>query len=78
MEKIVIVGFGWVGQANALALNQMGYEVFYYDIADPKQLYEKHASGYGKIKRLQANQIRVYPPAAFLQQQFIAKEVRES
>ena len=53
MEKIVIVGFGWVGQANALALNQMGYEVFYYDIADPKQLYEKHASGYGKIKRLQ-------------------------
>jgi phosphoglycerate dehydrogenase-like enzyme len=34
-EKIVIVGFGWVGQANALALVQMGYQVFYYDVLPP-------------------------------------------
>ncbi|MBI5412989.1 methyltransferase domain-containing protein [Candidatus Peregrinibacteria bacterium] len=38
-EKIVIVGFGWVGQANALALARMGYEVFYYDVLTPHQHY---------------------------------------
>jgi SAM-dependent methyltransferase len=38
-EKIVIVGFGWVGQANALALVQMGYQVFYYDVLPPKRHY---------------------------------------
>lgn len=48
-EKVVIIGFGWVGQANALALVQLGYSVYYYDILPPryhysgaeKRLYEK-------------------------------------
>jgi len=48
-EKIVVIGFGWVGQANALALAKMGFRVFYYDIVTPayhyadeyKDLYEK-------------------------------------
>ena len=39
-EKIVIIGFGWVGQANALALVQMGYEVCCYDVLPPKYHYE--------------------------------------
>lgn len=38
-EKIVIVGFGWVGQANALALVEMGEQVFYYDVLPPKRHY---------------------------------------
>lgn len=38
-EKIVIIGFGWVGQANALALIQMGYNVYCYDILPPKHHY---------------------------------------
>ena len=40
-EKIVVVGFGWVGQANALALVRMGFEVFCYDILTPKFHYSK-------------------------------------
>lgn len=38
-EKIVVVGFGWVGQANALALARMGYAVSYYDIVAPPEHY---------------------------------------
>lgn len=45
-EKIVVVGFGWVGQANALALVRMGYTVSYYDIVVPPQHY---ASGYSSL-----------------------------
>ncbi len=52
-EKIVIVGYGWVGQANALALTQMGYPVFYYDIAPPVHKYEKEYSDlYKKVQAL--------------------------
>ena len=50
LEKIVIVGYGWVGQANALALTQMGYPVFYYDIVPPVYKYESEF--YGKVKAL--------------------------
>lgn len=32
MQDVVIVGFGWVGQANALALSFLGFRVFFYDI----------------------------------------------
>ena len=54
-EKIVIVGFGWVGQANALALVKMGYPVFYYDIAEKiKPLYQGYSADYAHIKRLGA------------------------
>ncbi len=38
-EKIVMIGFGWVGQANALALVQMGYNVYCYDVLPPKHHY---------------------------------------
>jgi len=39
-EKVVVVGFGWVGQANALALAELGYRFFYYDIVPPKRHYQ--------------------------------------
>lgn len=39
-ETIVIVGYGWVGQANALALTKMGYHVYYYDVGTPTLKYE--------------------------------------
>lgn len=49
-ETIVIVGFGWVGQANALALTRMDYPVFYYDIAPPVLRYaNKYAGAYAKV-----------------------------
>lgn len=52
-EKIVIVGFGWIGQANALALVELGYDVYFYDVLPPRFHYEKsHASVYKKIKSL--------------------------
>lgn len=50
-EKVVIIGFGWVGQANALALVLDGYEVGYYDIGHPPHHYEKYAELYQKIRR---------------------------
>jgi SAM-dependent methyltransferase len=52
-EKIVVVGFGWVGQANALALVRMGFEVFYYDVVTPKYHYSnKYQALYESIKPL--------------------------
>lgn len=52
-EKVVIVGYGWVGQANALALRRMGYEVFYYDILTPPQHYSKdYGSLYQEVRPL--------------------------
>lgn len=52
-EKIVIIGFGWVGQANALALTRMGLEIFYYDVLAPKYHYsDKYQELYKKIKPL--------------------------
>ena len=51
-EKIVIVGYGWVGQANALALTTMGYPVFYYDVTPPVFRYEKYRDLYKQIPAL--------------------------
>lgn len=51
-NKIVIVGYGWVGQANALALSLDGYDVGYFDIGDPGEHYAKYLSEYKKIKKL--------------------------
>ncbi|MDP3999621.1 MAG: class I SAM-dependent methyltransferase [bacterium] len=49
-EKVVILGYGWVGQANGLSLAQMGYPVFYYDIAPPVFRYaDSHEDLYKKI-----------------------------
>lgn len=45
-EKIVIVGYGWVGQANALAFVTMGYEVAYFD---PNQTPQHYVSEYGAL-----------------------------
>lgn len=53
MERIVVVGFGWVGQANALALKLSGYEVGYFDIGTPKHHYDAYASTYAKLTRLE-------------------------
>ena len=52
-EKIVVVGFGWVGQANAIALVDMGYEVSYFDPASPKHHYEHiYPEHYDRIRQL--------------------------
>ena len=54
-EKIVVVGFGWVGQANALALSQAGYDVFYYDVAKPEFWYAAtYGEQYHALMRLDA------------------------
>lgn len=52
-EKIVIVGYGWVGQANAIALTRMGYRVFFYDTAPTPTLHylEDAVDSYGQIER---------------------------
>ena len=51
-EKIVIIGYGWVGQANAIALTAMGYPVFYYDVHTPPRYYGDFDKYYDDIKRL--------------------------
>ncbi len=51
-EQIVVVGFGWVGQANALALATMGYRVSYFDIGNPERHYGKYAELYESMTRL--------------------------
>lgn len=52
-EKIVIIGYGWVGQANALALFLAGNEVYYYDPSTPLLHYEeKYENEYKKIPRI--------------------------
>ena len=51
-EKMVIVGFGWVGQANALALNQLGFDVSYFDPATPERHYTTYASAYDSLNKL--------------------------
>lgn len=52
-EKIVVVGYGWVGQANALALARLSFEVSYFDVATPSRHYAScYGSLYEKIKPL--------------------------
>ncbi len=51
-EHYVIVGFGWVGQANALALKMMGCDVSYFDPGEPPHHYTEHTNVYSSIKRL--------------------------
>jgi len=54
-EVIVIIGYGWVGQANALALSFLGHQVFSYDPATPTLRYGKTwKREYDKIVRLKA------------------------
>lgn len=52
-SKIVIIGFGWVGQANAIALAIEGLDVYFFDVAPPKFHYkDKYEDIYKKIKPL--------------------------
>lgn len=52
-EKIVIIGFGWVGQANAISLKRFGYNVSYFDTHEPDLKYDnEYSSDYEKISRL--------------------------
>ena len=52
-ETLVVVGFGWVGQANALAFSRAGYNVSYFDIQEPKLHYtDRYKADYAAIKRL--------------------------
>lgn len=52
-ERVVVVGFGWVGQANALALSRAGYDVSYYDVQTPELRYaDSYKDQYRKIKPL--------------------------
>lgn len=51
-EHIVVVGFGWIGQANAISLKQAGFDVMYFDPGDPEHHYKEYASVYSQIKRL--------------------------
>lgn len=50
---IVVVGFGWVGQANALSLAKQGHHVAFYDPKEPVRHYEKdYTVLYNGVKRL--------------------------
>lgn len=52
-ETIVVVGYGWVGQANALALSKAGYRMYYFDVQKPELRYaDKHREQYDAIKPL--------------------------
>lgn len=52
-EIIVIIGYGWVGQANALALSSASYNTYYYDTAEPNFHYTgKYQKLYNSVKPL--------------------------
>lgn len=52
-HPVVIIGFGWVGQANAIALAKAGFPIAYFDVAEPAFHYkETHAAAYENMKRL--------------------------
>ncbi len=52
-ETIVIVGFGWVGQANALGLAHTGYNTYYFDVQKPNFKYaNKHSKLYDAVRPL--------------------------
>lgn len=40
-QIVVVVGYGWVGQANALSLKMMGYPVSYFDVTKNPILHYK-------------------------------------
>mgnify|MGYP003393879847 CR=1 FL=1 len=51
-ETYVIIGFGWVGQANALAIKMLGFDVSYFDPATPPHHYPRYAHVYDSLERL--------------------------
>lgn len=52
-ERVVVVGFGWIGQANAISLRLLGYDVSYFDPGEPPRHYHEYAPTYSQLKRLQ-------------------------
>lgn len=53
MEQIVIVGYGWVGQANAVALKKLGHDVSFFDPNQPDLHYaDTYSAVYESIPRL--------------------------
>lgn len=57
---IVVVGFGWVGQANALALSEHGFPVSWYDPGQPELHYKnEYEETYKKLHRVDSlNELR--------------------
>jgi nucleotide sugar dehydrogenase len=53
-EKYIIIGFGWVGQANALALSRAGFDVSYFDPVEQPHHYTEYASAYDSVQKLRA------------------------
>lgn len=51
-DHFVIVGFGWVGQANALAIKMLGFDVSYFDPSTPPRHYPEHGPIYDSLERL--------------------------
>jgi len=51
-EHYVIVGFGWVGQANALAIKMLGFDVSFFDLSTPPRHYPTYAHVYDAIPKL--------------------------
>lgn len=51
-EPIVVIGYGWVGQANALALHRFGYDVSFFDIVRPSLKYPEYERDFGNISML--------------------------
>ena len=53
-QKVVVVGYGWIGQANAVALTKMGYSVAYFDPSDSIDLHYQAESQkeYDAVTRL--------------------------
>lgn len=51
-ERYVVVGYGWVGQANAIAFHTLGKDVAYFDPGNPPRHYPEHAATYDAIPAL--------------------------
>ncbi len=41
MEPINIIGYGFIGQANAIGLKRLGYDVYAYDIVKKDNIYDQ-------------------------------------
>lgn len=52
MERVVIIGYGWVGQANAIVLKNLGYEVSYIDPSPPPLHYAEYQVIYDSVPRI--------------------------
>jgi UDP-glucose 6-dehydrogenase len=65
-ETIVVVGFGWIGQANGLALAIDGHDVAFYDVGQPVRQYEEYGDLYGTIASLDSVLDKDGPHTAYL------------